>query len=709
MSTRPRFAALGAAVLMTVAAAPVLAAPTPDDPNDLLLEAKQSTSGRLGPWLAKLSQEYDDASAKGVAATDFRSSMGSMRVAQGTVAIDAMANGDGRALLASMRALGATSIRSSGPLVSARVPVSALARLASDASLAYARPVLAMTNALPARAVSQGVASMRAQTARTQNNVNGGGIEVGTLSDTFACNPPPFQPGAPTSTFHEDMSNGELPRNVDILSEGPCDNSATDEGRAMGQIVHDVAPGSSISFHTAFNGQLDFAEGILDLQRHGANVIVDDVRYLEEPFFMDGVIAQAVDIAVKRGVPYFSSAGNQARSSYQSAYRRVDAVVNTPDGSSVRRHFQDFDPGPDVSILQPIAVYPVDGAAFVYLTFQWDQPHRTATTYAWLKAGKTPKEAAQLAKGAQSDLDLVIYDAEGHVIRRCPSSGDLTVTCQLTGERNVGGDAVDVAGFFYASANNTPKLFYVALVKSEGPDPGVVKYNWFEIQGAIDVLEFDTHSGTSFGHSNAAGNVAVGAASWYATVPFSTNGKVPPNDDGKPKIDLSPCAPACLNDYSSAGNVPIFFDRFGNRLQQPQHRRTPSVTGPDGGNTSFFFSDSSYDDDDNDGSNSPFSTFVSNTLDRPGDEYPNFFGTSAAAPHVAAVAALMLDLRPSLSPAQVRRALESTARPMHLRFTSNRPLITFPITSEIGPDGYDYESGFGLVDAVQALDAAKAK
>jgi subtilisin family serine protease len=707
MSRPFRYAALGAAALMAVAAASAVAAPTPDDPNALLLESKQAANARLGPWLGNLYQQYRDAQARGIPASELRSSPGSMSVARGTVALDAVANGDGAALLASLRGLGATDIRTNGPLVSARVPVSALGQLASDPSLAYARPVLAVKNALPARAISQGVTSMRVEAARTQNNVNGAGIEVGTLSDTFACNPPAFQPGAPTSTFHEDMSNGELPRDVQILANGACGSDATDEGRAMGQIIHDVAPGSSISFHTAFNGQLDFAEGILDLQRHGANVIVDDVRYLEEPFFMDGIVAQAVDIAVKRGVPYFSSAGNQARNSYQSAYRRVDAVVNTPDGSSQRRQFQDFDPGPDVSILQPIAMYPSGGFAFAYLTFQWDQPHRSATTYAWVKAGKTAQEAAALAKGARSDLDLVIYDEQGHVIRRCPPDGNLTVTCQLTGERNVGRDAVDVAGLFYANANDTPKVFYVALVKSEGPDPGVVKYDWFELQGVLDVLEFDTHSGTSFGHSNAASNIAVGAAAWYATVPFSTNGKVPPNDAFKPKIDLSPCAPACLNDFSSAGNVPIFFDRFGNRLAQPQHRRTPSVTGPDGGNTSFFFSDSSYDDDDHDGRNSPFSTFISAVLDRPGDEYPNFFGTSAAAPHVAAVAALMLDMRASLTPQQVRRALESTARPMHLRFTSNRPLITFPITSEIGPDGYDYESGFGLVDAVKALDAAK--
>jgi subtilisin family serine protease len=129
----------------------------------------------------------------------------------------------------------------------------------------------------------------------------------------------------------------------------------------------------------------------------------------------------------------------------------------------------------------------------------------------------------------------------------------------------------------------------------------------------------------------------------------------------------------------------------------------PSVTGPDGGNTSFFLSDSSYDDDDGDGLNSPFSTFISG-LDQPGDEYPNFFGTSASAPHVAAVAALMLEKSPGLTVEEIRQTLQETARPITLRFTSARPTITFPI-DETGPGAYDFDSGFGLVDAAAALDA----
>ena len=247
------------------------------------------------------------------------------------------------------------------------------------------------------------------------------------------------------------------------------------------------------------------------------------------------------------------------------------------------------------------------------------------------------------------------------------------------------------------------RSFFVAFVLNNGPDPGVVKYSWFDNQGIFGVIAFATNSGTSFGHSNAAGNQAIGAASWYVTEPFSTSGLVPPNDTQTPAIDLSPCSPACLNDFSSAGGIPIYFDRFGTRLGTPQVRQVPSVTGPDGGNTTFFLSDSSYDDDDGDGLNSPFSTFISG-LDNPLDEYPNFFGTSASAPHVAAVAALMLDKNSGLTVEQIRTTLQQTARPISLRFTSARPTVTFPI-EDINPGGVSFDAGHGLVDAAAALEA----
>jgi subtilisin family serine protease len=492
----------------------------------------------------------------------------------------------------------------------------------------------------------------------------------------------------------------------DILSEGPC--PGTDEGRALAQLIHDVAPGAAIKFHTAFNGEEDFAEGIIRLADAGAKVIVDDVRYFTEPFFSDGMVAQAVDAVVGRGVSFFSSAGNGARESYESGFNPVNIQVNAGKnlngGKAVIRRFHNF----GGSILQPVVLQPDAEASFTIVTFQWDQPHLTATTYAQLKAGGNASDAV----GATSDLDLVFFDYRGHVVPLCPPGVARGITCQFTGDRNIGGDAVDISALYYSGPPKTAQLFYIGIILNAGPDPGVVKYVWRDEQGFFSPLAFDTKSGTSYGHSNAAGNQSVGAASWYVTQPFSTSGSVPPNDiyfAGLPPpsnvaINLSPCAPACLNDFSSAGNIPIYFDKFGTRLAAAQHRRNPSVTGPDGGNTSFFFSDSSYDDDDGDGFNSPYSTFITPLDAQPATEYPNFFGTSASAPHVAAVAALMLQKKPVLTPANIRQILEQTARPVTLRFTSARPTITFPI-AEVGPGGYDYDSGFGLVDAAAALKA----
>lgn len=703
-----RVAAYGAVFGMFVGTVPLAlaAAPTPDAPDAILNSVKTGPYAKIGPWLGNLYDEYSEAAGKGVTAKAFKTKNPLLRLSNGTVAIDAYAT-DAAALVKSLNALGATRVSARGPLVSARVPVKSLGQIAGLTSLRSARTVLAMTDSLAPNAVSQGDVSMNGPAARSAFGVDGAGVTVGTLSDSFACNPGPFRTGAPSSTFAQDVLNGELPpmTSNDILSEGPCPSA--DEGRALAQLIHDVAPGAAIKFYTAMGGERDFADGIIELAQAGARVIVDDVRYFAEPFFSDGMIAQAIDSVVGSGVSYFSSAGNGARESYESNFQPVDVLVNAGNnlngGNAVIRRFHNF----GGSILQPVLLQPDAEASFTIVSFQWDQPHLTATTYARLMADQDPA----LAVGATSDLDLVFFDYKGHVVPLCPPGVARGITCQITGDRNIGGDAVDVSALYYSGPPKTAQLFYIGIIQNAGPDPRVVKYVWRDEQGVFSPLAFDTKSGTSYGHSNAAGNQSVGAASWYVTQPFSTSGAVPPNDiyfaglppPGNVAINLSPCAPACLNDFSSAGNIPVYFNKFGTRIAT-QHRRNPSVTGPDGGNTSFFLSDSSYDDDDGDGFNSAYSTFITPLDPQPSTEYPNFFGTSASAPHVAAVAALMLQKKPRLTPAGIRQILEQTARPMTLRFTSARPALTFPI-AEVGPGGYDYDTGFGLVDARAALDA----
>ena len=121
--------------------------------------------------------------------------------------------------------------------------------------------------------------------------------------------------------------------------------------------------------------------------------------------------------------------------------------------------------------------------------------------------------------------------------------------------------------------------------------------------------------------------------------------------------------PPLLEPFSSAGPQGIYFDILGSPLPTPEIRQKPEIVAPDGTNTTFFGIDTPDD----------------------ADTFPNFFGTSAAAPHAAAVAALMLEADPSLTPNDIYQALQDTAIDM------------------LSP-GFDYDSGFGLIDAVAAYD-----
>src|SRR5206468_2620042 len=92
---------------------------------------------------------------------------------------------------------------------------------------------------------------------------------------------------------------------VTVLQDDP--GSTDDEGRAMLEIVHDLAPGAQLYYHTAFLGPQNFAQGILDLKAAGAKVITDDVGYVISPFFNDGILSKAVDTVFSQGAVYTSA------------------------------------------------------------------------------------------------------------------------------------------------------------------------------------------------------------------------------------------------------------------------------------------------------------------------------------------------------------------------------------------------------------------
>src|SRR5262249_1113742 len=86
----------------------------------------------------------------------------------------------------------------------------------------------------------------------------------------------------------------------------------------------------------------------------------------------------------------------------------------------------------------------------------------------------------------------------------------------------------------------------------------------------------------------------------------------------------------------------------------------------------------------------------------PSDGWALFSGTSAAAPQVAAAAALVLSAKPGLKPAQVIEALSKTATDVLVGHS-------FPqrYNEPAGP-GFDNATGWGLVNASAAVEYAKS-
>jgi hypothetical protein len=330
----------------------------------------------------------------------------------------------------------------------------------------------------------------------------------------------------------------------------------------MMEIIHDVAPGASQAFHTAFGGQASFAQGIIDLANAGAKIINDDVIYFDEPFYQDGIIAQAVNIVKGMGVAYFSAAGNADRKAYEASFRPSGQFFDIGFGG---QEAHDFDPDAGVDTCQQITI-PVDQT--LILDYQWDQPFFSVSG----------------APGSASDMDIVLTDAACTTILASSASG------------NVGGDPVEVFDFTNAGPANT---FGVIILRFSGPNPGLMKTVNVG-SGSITIDEFDTKTGTSWGHSAALGGLGVGAAGYQNTPLFG--------------ID-----PPLIEVFSSAGGTPIVFDTAGNRLATPEIRQQPDITAPDGGDTTFFIPG----------------------VDPDVTGFLNFFGTSAAAPHAAGVAALM--------------------------------------------------------------------
>ncbi|MCQ8240438.1 S8 family serine peptidase [Rhizosaccharibacter radicis] len=134
----------------------------------------------------------------------------------------------------------------------------------------------------------------------------GAGIAIGIISDSFNA----------SGGLYQDVLTGALPGSVLDSYDPTLDAShQTDEGRAMAQIVHDVAPGSTLLFSAANNGDTTdaaMANAMSALVARGARVIVDDLGDGPGPFYhLNPLTAAVVADATSKGVVFVTAATNR--------------------------------------------------------------------------------------------------------------------------------------------------------------------------------------------------------------------------------------------------------------------------------------------------------------------------------------------------------------------------------------------------------------
>jgi subtilisin-like proprotein convertase family protein len=366
-----------------------------------------------------------------------------------------------------------------------------------------------------------------ADTARDDFRVTGTGVKLCALSDGV-------------DSIALSQTAGELPAGVEVL---PGQEGSGNEGTAMLEILHDIAPNASLGFATAFNGDASFADNIRGLRfRLGCDVIVDDVLYFNESPFQDGVIARAVDAVTADGALFFSSAGNEGNVADGTSGHWEGQFVDSGVGvGKFAGSAHDFNPSPDSKqVFNPLS----ESSGNVPVTLFWSDPLTSSF----------------------NDYDLYLANAQGNVVAFSQSVQDGT---QDPYERL-----------------NTPASAFglrLAVVKFRGED----KYLSLSALGgrfkdSADGLKKYATPGVTRGHSAAKGAISVAAAPANNPLPFDLEPGDPANPRGPfPNAYDGTQAP---ERFTSDGPRRVFFAPDGTPSEEV--RQKPDLTAADGVQTS---------------------------------------------------------------------------------------------------------------------------
>jgi len=245
--------------------------------------------------------------------------------------------------------------------------------------------------------------------------------------------------------------------------------------------------------------------------------------------------------------------------------------------------------------------------------------------------------------GVSTDLNLLVFD----------TSGNYLSTKSLVSNNLANNRPVELGGNSTVSSPAGQNQLQFVIARANIPAPGAqlpTRVRWSTRgNGAANIgpAEYFTYNATTTkGHATAKGCNGTAAYSVFRA--------------NTPEV------------FTSPGPATIMFDKDANRLAVPDIRQVPRVAAADAANSTWSaVGDSASDPDAN----------------------PNFSGTSAAAPHAAAIAALVLQANGgpgSVSPAVMRSILQANVFPHDLdpsaasavANTSDGGTVTITISSD---------------------------
>jgi hypothetical protein len=271
------------------------------------------------------------------------------------------------------------------------------------------------------------------------------------------------------------IAAGELPADTQVLQSAPYGN---DEGTAMMEIIHDLAPDAKLTFASTLETNADYFEAFHLLAKSGVTMIAEDIALDDEPAFQQGLGAATAEALATHGIWVSSSAGNLGN-------RHAPRVTATgtgagPDGVTGPYTGCKKDPDNVVQLRGSDTSYDLNllPGAGILPTLQWSEPRAIYPT-----AGQ----------GGFTDLNLYLMDSTG---TKCLASSTAV-------QANGVGDTIEQFEYFNTTKTAQPvKLVVDVEGTSTARKAPILDLRWRALASGVQTIDPPERAGSMNPDSN---------------------------------------------------------------------------------------------------------------------------------------------------------------------------------------------------------------